>query len=370
MKLLLLADPSSTHTIKWAKSLAKKDVDIFIFGLSDYDQSVYENFENIKVYSLGYKRNIIMGKEGNVSKLRYLKALPAVKKVIKGYKPDIVHAHYATSYGLLGALSGFHPLIISVWGSDIFNFPRKSFLHKGLIKFNLKKADKILSTSNIMAIETQKYTNKEIQVTPFGVDLNIFKPIKVESIFGQKKIVIGTIKALEKKYGIDYLIRAFQIVSSRHPRLPLRLLIVGNGSQEEDLKKLVSKLDIKNKVIFAGRIKYTEVPKYHNMLSIFLSISISNCESFGVAVIEASACEKAVVVSNVGGLPEVVEDLKTGFVVPQKDPEKTAEMIEKLIMDQELRSKMGKAGRARVKKRYNWQESVESMISIYQDAVS
>ena len=136
MKLLLLADPSSTHTIKWAKSLAKKDVDIFIFGLSDYDQSVYENFENIKVYSLGYKRNIIMGKEGNVSKLRYLKALPAVKKVIKGYKPDIVHAHYATSYGLLGALSGFHPLIISVWGSDIFNFPRKSFLHKGLIKFN------------------------------------------------------------------------------------------------------------------------------------------------------------------------------------------------------------------------------------------
>jgi len=370
MKLLLLASPTSTHTIKWAKSLAKKDVDIFIFGLSDYDKSVYENFENIKVYSLGYKRNIIMGKEGNVSKLRYLKALPAIKKIIKSYKPDIVHAHYASSYGLLGALSGFHPLIISVWGSDIFNFPRKSFLHKRLIKFNLKKADKILSTSNIMAKETQRYTNKEIQVTPFGVDLNIFKPMKVESIFVEKDIVVGTIKALEKKYGIDYLIRAFQIVSSRHPRLPLRLLIVGNGSQEEDLKKLVSKLDIKNKVIFAGRIKHTEVPKYHNMLSIFLAISISNCESFGVAVIEASACEKAVVVSNVGGLPEVVEDLKTGLVVPPKDPKKTAEMIEKLIFDQNLRKALGKAGRQRVKKFYDWQENLQKMINIYTETIS
>lgn len=235
MKLLLLSDPNSVHTIKWAKSLAQKNIDIIIFGLGNYTVDNYNNIENIQVEVLN---QFITREEGSFSKLTYLKALPKVRSIIKEFKPDIVHAHYATSYGLLGALSGFSPFILSVWGGDVFSFPHKSFFHKNLLKYNLKRADKILSTSYVMATETKSYTHKDIEVTPFGVDMEQFKPMEVKSLFDKDDIVIGTVKTLEEKYGIEYLIRAFKIVSSKHKNLPLKLLIVGGGSLDSELKNL------------------------------------------------------------------------------------------------------------------------------------
>src|SRR5690606_14690363 len=116
----------------------------------------------------------------------------------------ILHAHYATSYGLIGALSGFKPFVLSVWGADVYDFPRRSKLHKKLFQYNLKKADLILSTSEIMRNELKKYTAKEVLVTPFGVDTSVFckKDIAEKD---NSVINIGTIKSLEEKYGIIYI---------------------------------------------------------------------------------------------------------------------------------------------------------------------
>lgn len=366
MKLLLLSDPNSVHTIKWAKSLAQNDIEIIIFGLGDFTVNDYDEISNIEVKTLNEK---VTRDEGALSKLKYLKALPLVKGIIKDFKPDIVHAHYATSYALLGALSGFHPFVLSVWGSDVFSFPLKSPIHKMMLKYNLKKADKILSTSHVMAKETKLYTNKDIEVTPFGIDMQQFRPMEVESLFDENDIVIGTVKTLEDKYGIEYLIRTFKIVSDKYLNLPLKLLIVGGGSLESSLKKLVKELNIEDKTVFTGKVPFTDVPKYHNMLSVSVSVSVSNSESFGVAIIEASSCGKPVVVSNVGGLPEVVEDGISGFVVPPRDPRKTAEAIEKLVLDKSLRGQIGRNGRERVNKLYNWEDNVKQMINIYGELI-
>lgn len=363
MKLLLLSDPNSVHTIKWAKSLAQNNIDIIIFGLGDFTVKDYDGISNIKVKTLN---GTVSRDEGAFSKLKYLKAVPVVNQIIKEFKPDIVHAHYATSYSLLGAMSGFYPFIVSVWGSDVFSFPLKSPIHRLMLKYNLKKADKILSTSHVMAKETKLYTNKDIEVTPFGIDMEQFKPTSTkEEFFNKEDIVIGTVKTLEDKYGIEYLIRAFKIVSDKYSNLPLKLLIVGGGSLEKNLKNLVKELNIEDKAIFTGRVPFADVPKYHNMLSV--SVSVSNSESFGVAIIEASSCSKPVVVSNVGGLPEVVEDGVSGFVVPPRDPQKTAEAIEKLVLDKSLREEIGRNGRERVKRLYNWDDNVKQMIRIYEE---
>lgn len=365
IKLLLLMDASSPHSIKWATSLARQGFDLVIFSLGDVSVKSYESFKNIRLVTLGQK---VTRNEGAWSKLKYLHGLSFLREVINDFKPDIVHAHYATSYGLLGALSGFHPLVTSVWGSDVFSFPNKSLLHKWMLKYNLKKAEKILSTSHVMAEETRKYTSKNIEVTPFGIDLAVFKPELVASPFAPGDIVIGTVKALEEQYGIEYLIRAFHQVRSSYPQLPLKLLIVGGGSLESYLKALASDLGRDDCVVFTGLIPYNEVYRYHNMLSI--SVSVSNSESFGVAIIEASACEKPVVVSNVGGLPEVVEDGVTGIVVPPRDVAATAAAIERLILDKGLRLKMGRAGRERVKRLYDWNANVFQMIDIYKRLIS
>jgi glycosyltransferase involved in cell wall biosynthesis len=101
------------------------------------------------------------------------------------------------------------------------------------------------------------------------------------------------------------------------------------------------------------------------MLSVSVSVSTLDSESFGVAVLEAAACEKPVVVSSVGGLPEVVEDGVTGLVVPPRDPVRTADAIEKLVLDDALRRRMGAAGRRRVADAYDWERSVDTMLSYY-----
>ena len=369
MKILILSHSNSTHTVKWVNALINSGIKIKLFSFYA-PESDYYNFsqENI-VFHLNLNKDLRLNKN-IISKLVYLKAINKVRKLIADFKPDILHAHYASSYGLVGAMSFFHPFVLSVWGEDIYNFPRKSFFHKTIIKNNLNKADKILSTSNVMKFETLKYTSKEIFVTPFGIDTKQFYSQKVKSLFDPDSLVIGTVKALEIKYGIEYLIKAFYLLKKKFPDESLKLLIVGKGSQENYLKQLVKELNVENDTLFTGFIDQNSVHEYQNMLDISVSVSIDDSESFGVAIIEASACEKPVVVSNMGGLPEVVEDGKTGFVVESKNPEMIVDAISKLIENPELRIEMGKNGRERVLELYDWNNSVKKMISIYQSLLN
>lgn len=366
MRVLFLADPGSVHTLRWTKGLHDKALEIHLFGLRSSDPTTQATSWGNSQTILEVDKSRLQSGIGNFSKLTYLKALPKVKRIIREFKPDLLHAHFATSYGLLGALAGFHPYVLSVWGADIFDFPKKSFLHRALVNFNLSRADQILSTSQVMARETAKYTRKPITVTPFGVDITNFAPAPAQSLFEPGDIVIGTIKALEVKYGIDYLLKAFQLLKNKYPHWPLKLLIAGDGSQKKALEQLSRELAIERDTVFTGRIPYDQSPTYHNMLSVFVALSILDSESFGVAVIEASACEKPVVVSNVGGLPEVVEEGVTGFIVPPKDQISAAGAIEKLLLDEELRLRMGRAGRARIENYYSWDTSLAQMLKIYE----
>ena len=363
----MLGDGSSIHTKKWASSLLKRGVTIHLFSLKSFDKNDYplENFTFTVVDC--QKRS---SKFGRLGKISYLKVIPELKKQIRHFSPDIIHAHFATSYGLLGALSGFHPLMISVWGSDVFEFPKKSFLHRSIIKYNLSKAVAISSTSHAMAEETRKYTDKPITVIPFGIDLDKFTNLSMDksidrALFNENDIVVGTIKLFEKIYGIDVLIKAFSIVSEKRKDLPLKLLLVGDGSQMEEYKKLCDNLEITDKVHFTGMVAHNDIPLMHNVIDVFVALSYA--ESFGVAVVEAQACEKPVVVSNVGGLPEVVEDEKTGFIVPPGDEFAAAAAIEKLVADTELRKTMGRAGRKRVVALYNWDKNVDQMMDVYSE---
>jgi len=213
MKILILSDPSSPHTIKWVNSLHRNGIDVFLFGLSKYDQTQYD--DGIKIESLQTPDSIKAKLDGSFLKAIYLTAFPKLKKIIKKFKPDLLHAHYAASYGFIGALAGFHPFILSVWGIDILTFPLNSAFHRKMIEYSLKKADKVLATSYYLAKETNKYISKKILITPFGIDTEKFKPKRTNSIFKEDDIVIGTVKSMERKYGIEYLIKSFSILKGK-----------------------------------------------------------------------------------------------------------------------------------------------------------
>jgi L-malate glycosyltransferase len=352
MKLLLLAPSRSIHTHKWAIYFQQKGWEVKVATFQDHYSE--ENAKEVDTVILPKKLP---------GKLSYFGAVPFIKKLLRTFKPDIFHAHFVSSYGLIGALADFHPFYVSVWGTDIFQFPKKNAFNRKMIEFTLNRADRICSTSHVMGKETNKYTNKEVSITPFGVDLNVFKPLtKVD----KPVIQVGIVKALSDKYGIGTLIKAFKIVHEENPNI--ELVIVGGGPQLDDYKRLSENLDIADKVKFIGRIPNTEVPKFINQMDVF-TVPSRDQESFGVAAVEAMACGVPVVVTNVGGLPEVVLEGETGFIVPKEDPEKLAAAIKRLIVDKDKRLKMGNKGMEHVQKEYDWYENASRMEKLYQQTL-
>ncbi|MFN5416168.1 MAG: glycosyltransferase [Flavobacteriia bacterium] len=363
-KILILSDINSAHTQKWVRGILSHGFEVCVFSLSEVKSNWFEDLSNFSYRSCAVTDNVA-NKKSIFGKSTYLNNRKTLKKYIEEIKPAIVHAHYATSYGLLGALSDFHPYILSVWGSDVYDFPKKSIIHKKLFQFNLRKADFILSTSKIMAKEISKYSRKDIMITPFGVDLDMFKKMSVTSLFDEKDIVIGTIKSFEQKYGIDLLIHTFHKLTLKHPDLPLKLLLVGDGTERMNLENLVDELKLRNRVLFTGKIPQNEVPKYQNMFDVYVALSIDNSESFGVATIEAMACEKPVVVSDVDGFSEVVVNNETGIIVPRKNSEQAGLAIEKLLFDKEFYEKCAKQARLHVQKHYEWKNNLQEVIDLY-----
>ena len=172
MKVLILSDPNSSHTIKWVSSLAKKDITICLFGLGALSVDSYNNLQNVSLVTTTFK---VKSAEGSYSKLIYLASIFKLFYTIYRFKPDIVHAHYATSYGLIGSLVNAKKFIVSVWGNDILTFPKISFLHKGVVRFILYRADLVLATSQVLQTEVSYYSSKPAIVTPFGIDIEAFK---------------------------------------------------------------------------------------------------------------------------------------------------------------------------------------------------
>jgi glycosyltransferase involved in cell wall biosynthesis len=362
MKILLLSDTYSEHTEKWAIGLADKGFEI---GLFSFNKASYEwyNHKNITVFFEPEKK---INAESNLTKLAYLKYVGILKKIIKHFKPDMLHAHYATSYGLVGALSGFHPFIISSWGTDVMKFPQRNFIAKSILKYNFKSADIICATSNTIKEFIQQVTKKSVRVIPFGINIEEFKPKPVKSLFKEEDFVIGSIKPLERIYNCDILIKSFEILSKKH--LNLKLLMIGEGGESDGLKKLCKELRIEDKVIFTGRIPFSKVSDYFNMINVLANLS--EYESFGVSVVEAMACEKPVVVTNVGGLKEVVADDSVGLKVGVGDINETAAALKLLILNKEMCKTIGKNARKHVLKYYNWEDNLSEMISIYNSVIN
>lgn len=353
-KILILSDPNSIHTKRWVSSLSK-DNDILLLGLSKEHDSYYKSFNNVIV------KSTIIGKNVFTRIKAYICFFYICKKYLNSFTPDIIHAHYASSYGLIGALLDYHPFIISIWGSDVYSFPRKTPFHKHVLKFNLKCADKILSTSSIMARECQKYTNKAIEITPFGVDINKFQKCNIHK--SDNTIVIGNVKSLSNIYGIDILIKAFALVVKWNVDKILKLDIIGDGPDKNTYLELAKTLSLQDNIHFRGRIDNSSLPDYYSRFDI--AVYPSREESFGVAAIEAMSCECAVVTSDADGFKEVISNNETGIIVPKENIESLANAIQFLIDHPSIRSKMGIKGRERVVKYFNWENNVTLMNDIY-----
>jgi glycosyltransferase involved in cell wall biosynthesis len=298
-----------------------------------------------------------------MGKFNYFFSHKSAKKAILAFRPHLVHAHYASSYGMIGRKTNFHPFFISVWGSDLFEFPNKNVWSGKVFAKNLKAADRIFATSKVMCVELkERWKTNPIQM-PFGINTNVFVPAKSYRFCQPETLVIGMVKSMEHVYGVDVLIRAFAMASSRNPEIKWKLIIAGGGSKLEEYRELAARLKSNNLIQFLGKIDYLEIPSVHQEFDVF--VNPSRQESFGVSVLEASSCGKPIIATRVGGLAETVQDGFTGILVSPDNPESLCEALLVLARDKEKRTRMGNNGRAYVLESFDWDKILEKMKSHY-----
>ncbi len=366
MKIALLALRNSIHTARWANSLAGRGHEVHLISMQPQKADIF------------IRPEVVQHDLSVPAPIGYFVNAWQVRRLLSRLQPNLLHAHFASGYGTLGRLSGFRPLIISAWGSDVFKFPYESALNRRILVDNLSAAARITSSSQVMADEVVKLDGRlkdRLTVIPFGIDIDRFCPQPEKR--DPRYFTIGTVKTLSRIYGIDILIRAFSELCSRmekrqgwQGKVPRLVIIGGTPPKAEDdqtaeLRQLCARLGVQDKVTFTGYVDHREVPEWLNTFDIFATLSRS--DSFGVAVLEASACGLPVVVSNIGGLPEVVKEAHTGFVVPCEDVEGSVAALEKLAIDATLREQMGQAGRKHVIQSYNWEDCVTAMEMLYQE---
>ncbi len=358
MKILFISAANSTHTIKWVNSLSEQGHEVHLA----FNKNHAPINEMISNYVIIHK--LFFG--GSIS--YFLNSLQ-LKYLFHKIKPNVVNAHYASGYGTLSRLAKVKPLVLSVWGSDVYDFPYKSKFNMRLIRNNLKYANKIASTSESMAQQVHKLVDlkNEIAITPFGVDIDKFKPITVQK--NDSEFTFGIVKTLEDKYGIDYLIKAFALfcehLENNNDTTSAKLVIFGKGSKEMELKELANALNVNDKIIFKGFVENGLLPSEINKFDVFCLGSIS--ESFGVAAVEAMACGKPIIATDASGFKEIVVDGVTGFLVERKNEVAMAEKMKILFNDAELRQSMGVQGRKRVLEKYFFKNNVMQMINIYEE---
>ncbi|MEX0786315.1 MAG: glycosyltransferase [Dehalococcoidia bacterium] len=348
MRIVYLADAPYVHTRRWVEHFAAAgwETHVVSFRPAEIAGATVH-------YVDGFER---------LGRARYLLHAGRVRRLVRDLEPDLLHALHLTSYGFLAATCGVRPTVTSVWGTDVLEAPRWSPLHYLITRYALAHADHVTATGLHLANATLRYTPraKPVTVVPYGVDLARFQP---PSRNGARpaEVVVGSVARLSLEKGLDVLLRASaRVIEAGRP---LRIVLAGDGPKRGQLERQARSLGIAANVDFRGELAHEDVPAVLAELDIFAMPSLA--EGFGVAALEAQAMELPVVGSRVHGIPDVVDDGRTGLLVPPGDAAALAGAIERLAADAGLRETMGRAGRTFVEARYRWEENAAQMERLY-----
>lgn len=200
---------------------------------------------------------------------------------------------------------------------------------------------------------------KPMHIAPFGVDLDLFKPVKRNA---NEMFTIGYIGRLLPAKGLMVLVDALAQIKTEN----WKLLIVGDGPERSKTEHRVAEHGLQNRCEFVGSVPYDETPAYFQKLDVLVVPTITTKtirEQFGRVIVEAMACHVPVIGSSCGAIPEVIGD--AGIVVSENDPAALAAQLKRIINDQELRESLAKAARARVEEHYTWEQVAEKIHSVY-----
>jgi len=311
-------------------------------------------------------------KAGRIANIYSLSICPSFPRWIKKLDSDIIHIHVPNPLAELSYLvNNLKGKLIVHFHSDIVRQKIFMPIYKSvLLKFFDKAEAIIIPTPNHLKYSKflKNFSNK-CSVIPFGIDVNAFKFSQELSEEKEKKKskedlpILLFVGRLVYYKGLDYLITAMNHINAK-------LFIVGQGPLEKQLVQLVKSLKIEDKVFFLGNLSQTEMIFYYHFCDVFVLPSIASSEMFGVVQLEAMACGKPVLSTDLkSGVPWVNQHEKTGLVVPPKNVGAIVDAVNLLLMNDDLRNLYGMNGKKRVEELFTLESMTDKILKLYKTII-
>jgi glycosyltransferase involved in cell wall biosynthesis len=286
--------------------------------------------------------------------------------LIRKEKIKIIHTHLVHA-SIVGRIAAKLAGVKAILTTRHYAYERKEetliyWLERKTACFN-EMTIAISSAVRNYLLNSEEYEPQKVVVIHNAIDLSLFDSYSGEPLLRtDENYLIGTVGRLHPQKGYDTLLRSMPHVIERFPQV--KLMIVGDGFQRKYLEGFCSNLGISEQVIFLGRKAPAEVIGFLKNIDLF--VLASNWEGFGIVVLEAMAEAKPVIATNVEGLPEVVEDGQTGFLVPPGQPIELANRIIELLNNRKLSKKMGIEGRKKVEAIFSLNSMISKLEGLYQ----
>ena len=361
MRVAILGPGSSPHVYRLAADLAKRGHETHVVSGDKFIPVAEPSGVEFHFYK---------------SEQNFFSQARAVRQFLALLKPDVLHSHAVNHGGYLGMASGFHPHIMTAWGSDILVHPKRSALHRLETAVALRSAEHVLSDSRDIRDEMNRISRglRKNTLLYWGADLQHFSPgegaeFRARIGLGAEPFVLSP-RLLTETYNQDVMIRAWPEVLRQVPNAKLGILrYLPIPEYEQKVKALADSLHVTPHVMFLEKLTFDELPKAYRASDLILSIPTS--DGTPVTLMEALGCGAIVVACDLPALVDWVKEGETGFLVNPKDP---AELAKKIVTGLQLskheRLRMSAAGRALVERQGNRENYLASLEKIYRSTTA
>ncbi len=341
-----------------------------------YDYQVTYLFKNMNNLVPEFTRQGIPVSCLNMERAYDFRVIFKLSRLLREQEIDILHTHlpYSGVMGRLAAiLAGVKVIISTEHGLSESYHPITRFLNI----LTLPLSHSIIAVSQATARSLLRYKiirQKKVRVIYNAIDLTDPKffqtdPESIKKSLGINghSLVVGTVANIRPEKGHQYLIEAAALVLKRRPEVTF--VIVGRENTSGDLyrlEELAKRLGIRDKIIFTGYRQ--DALQIMNIFDVFVLPSI--WEAFAIVLLEAMNLGKPIVATNVGGIPEAVNEAVNGFLVAPRQPNQLASRILDLLNNSALRNQMGEAGREKIRDRFNIEHVVKEVEQVYAMALN
>lgn len=347
------------HVKMLAKGLIQQGVDVQVLATNTRPRTAIEEIEGVPVIKAGCPLRI---SGAPIS--------PGFYVWMRRLKPDIAHLHFPNPPGELGQLFlGQSHKFVLTYHSDVVRQKYLLRLYTPFLWKVLAKADRIIATSPNY-IRSSPYLSRfadKCVVIPLGIDLKPFDTVdddRVQTIrqrYGSPLLLfVGKLRYYK---GLEYLFEALRHIQAR-------LLVAGTGPMEDEWRALAQELGLGDKAAFLGQVSDSDLPAYYHACDLFVLPASHRSEAFGVVQVEAMACGRPVICTELGtGTSWVNIHDETGLVVPPRDPGALVEAINQLLADESLRRRLRERGRERAQW-FSKEVMVERTVELYEELLA